>query len=335
MAALALAEGLADRGHRVQLIGLPGSAARGCELRIAAQGTPIFRPGDEAAIARSAPSGDPFAEIFAALEATPLDVLHLHLLDPEALLAADRLAARRPEVRVIATLHLAALFPATVAAVSQLKQVTLTAPSAFAAASWRDDVRVVSNGVETSRIAFAPQIAEPKKLAWAGRRSAEKGLAAAASIAARAGLPLIVAGAEAPEGGALALEGELEDLGVLPRAQVPERVFARAAATLVTSSIAESFSLVAAESLAAGTPVVAFDRGALREVIEDGVTGVLVESGDLDAAAAACRAIAAGQLSIDRKVCRADAVARFEHARTLDAFEQLYRATTLPADLSR
>lgn len=326
MAALALTEGLADRGHDVQLIGLPGSAARGCRLRVVERGTPIFRPGDEPALGADF---DPFPEIFLELEALELDVLHLHLLDPAALLAADRFAARRPEVRVLATLHLAALFPATVAAVETLRQVTLTAPSAFAAASWRADVVVVPNGVDTSRIAFAPsEVASPKKmLAWAGRRSAEKGLAAAVEVASRAAMTLIVAGAEAPEGRVDAHPGDLEDLGFLPRSEVPARVFARAAATLVTSSIPESFSLVAAESLAAGTPVVAFDRGALREVVEDGVTGVLVEHGDVGAAAAACRAIASGALPIDRAVCRAQAVARFDHARTVDAFEELYRAT--------
>jgi glycosyltransferase involved in cell wall biosynthesis len=136
-------------------------------------------------------------------------------------------------------------------------------------------------------------------------------------------MAISIAGAEAPEGSDLvALEARDEDLGRLPRSEVPARLFARATATLVTSTITEAFSLVAIESLAAGTPVVAYDRGALREVIEDGVTGILVPPGDLEAAARACKAIAAG--AIDRARCREHAVERFDHARTIDLFLQLY-----------
>jgi glycosyltransferase involved in cell wall biosynthesis len=120
------------------------------------------------------------------------------------------------------------------------------------------------------------------------------------------------------EGG---FERAIEDLGVLPRSEVPARVFARATATLVTSTIPEAFSLVAIESAACGTPVVAFDSGALREVIEDGVTGILVPPGDVAAAAAACRTA----MAIDRAQCRRRVLERFDHARTIDRFEEIYR----------
>lgn len=349
LAARALAEGMAARGHEVTLIGLPGTHARGVRPWIVPRGTPIFRPGEERAlVARSssrddsgeplrsrdvAASGtaliagvavdDPFPEIFSQLRSRELDVLHLHLLDPSALLLAEELAIARPEVKVIATLHLAAVFPATAAIVPSLSHVVLTAPSAFAASTWNARVTVVPNGIEPSRIALAAQAPASARLAWAGRRSREKGLQAAAAIAEKAQMPLSIAGPDAPEG-SVRVAGDIEDLGVLPRDEVARRLFARATATLVTSTIPESFSLVALESLATGTPVVAFDLGALRELIEPGETGVLVPPGDLDAAARACREIHAG--AIDRARCRERALARFDHARTIDLFEQLYAA---------
>jgi glycosyltransferase involved in cell wall biosynthesis len=311
MAALALAEGLADRGHEVTLIGLPGSAARGVETMIVPRGTPIFRPGEETAIgAQAAAAASPFEEIFARLERRTFDVFHLHLLDPEALILASRLAAAA-KIKVVATFHLAALFPKTADVVRKIRNIIFTAPSAFAASTWPAEVRVVPNGIDPLPLAEEPK--EPR-LAWAGRRSKEKGLSFAAEIARRAKLPLTIAGADAPEG-SVSVAGDIEDLGLLPRREVPARVFARATATLVTSTIPESFSLVAIESAACGTPVVAFDHGA------HGVTGRLVPLGDVAAAAEACHEVAA----IDRARCRERVLERFDHARTIDRFEEIYR----------
>ena len=82
----------------------------------------------------------------------------------------------------------------------------------------------------------------------------------------------------------------------------------------------EPFGLVAAEAQAAGTPVVAFRRGGLAEVVFDGVTGALVEPGDLDAAAEAVRTAGAYQ----REVCRSHAEQLLDIERTVDAYEALY-----------
>lgn len=61
-------------------------------------------------------------------------------------------------------------------------------------------------------------------------------------------------------------------------------------ASVVPTRSGEGFGLVAAESHACGTPVIATDQGALREVVRDGVDGMLVPPGDVDALAAAlCR----------------------------------------------
>ena len=72
----------------------------------------------------------------------------------------------------------------------------------------------------------------------------------------------------------------------VPRAALWE-IMARAAVVLCPSRWDEPFGLAAAEAQACGTPVVAFRRGGLSEVIVDGVTGFLVPADDVAAAASA------------------------------------------------
>jgi glycosyltransferase involved in cell wall biosynthesis len=78
--------------------------------------------------------------------------------------------------------------------------------------------------------------------------------------------------------------------------------------------------MVAAEAQACGTPVVAFRRGALDEVILDGVTGFVVAPDDLSAAAAAVADIPA----LSRDACREHAETHLDIERSLDAHERLY-----------
>jgi glycosyltransferase involved in cell wall biosynthesis len=78
--------------------------------------------------------------------------------------------------------------------------------------------------------------------------------------------------------------------------------------------------MVAAEAQACGTPVVAFRRGALEEIILDGVTGLIVAPDDIDAAAdAVTRAT-----KLSRSHCREHAEGRLDLELSLDAHEQLY-----------
>jgi glycosyltransferase involved in cell wall biosynthesis len=81
----------------------------------------------------------------------------------------------------------------------------------------------------------------------------------------------------------------------------------------------EPFGLVAAEAQACGTPVVGFRRGALAEVVSDGVTGALVEEGDL---AGAARAVAAAA-GFDRTEIRRHAEASLDLDAAVAAYEAL------------
>jgi glycosyltransferase involved in cell wall biosynthesis len=80
----------------------------------------------------------------------------------------------------------------------------------------------------------------------------------------------------------------------------------------------EPFGFSVAEALACGTPVIAYDRGSMRELIDDGRTGFVVR-GTADAVAAVDRVE-----GLDRTTIRADAVERFHHDRMVDAYVEVY-----------
>jgi glycosyltransferase involved in cell wall biosynthesis len=95
---------------------------------------------------------------------------------------------------------------------------------------------------------------------------------------------------------------------------------ARAAVVVCPARWEEPFGMVAAEAQACGTPVVAFNRGALGEVILDEVTGFLVPPDDIPAAADAVTRAP----GLSRSECRAHAERHLDIERILDAHEQLY-----------
>jgi glycosyltransferase involved in cell wall biosynthesis len=106
----------------------------------------------------------------------------------------------------------------------------------------------------------------------------------------------------------------------VPRATLWQAV-AAAATVLCPANWDEPFGLVAAEAQSCGTPVVAYRRGGLEDIIVDGVTGFLVEPGDIDAAAAAL-----GHASeLDRTACRKHAEAHLDLEAVIDAHERVYR----------
>src|SRR5665213_4051140 len=99
-------------------------------------------------------------------------------------------------------------------------------------------------------------------------------------------------------------------------ARADPRVSARALLHLINFD--EPFGLSVVEALACGTPVIACNRGSMRELIDDGVTGFLVDG--IDAAVAAIGRIG----EIDRAACRAAVSARFTVDRMADRYLDLY-----------
>ena len=110
--------------------------------------------------------------------------------------------------------------------------------------------------------------------------------------------------------------------------QERDALYAGAAATLMLGAWPEPFGLVAIESMAAGTPVIARRAGALTETIEHGVDGFLVD--DLSEAELAARRVA----DLPRDVIRRRAVERFSPSRMTDEYEAVY-ARLLAEDAQR
>ena len=96
-------------------------------------------------------------------------------------------------------------------------------------------------------------------------------------------------------------------------------VLGRALALLHLISFEEPFGISMVESMACGTPVIAFARGSIPEIIRHGETGYIVE--DIEHAVNAVAAVK----SIDRSTCRADVEQRFSHTRMARDYVDVYR----------
>ena len=112
--------------------------------------------------------------------------------------------------------------------------------------------------------------------------------------------------------------GEVDFLGeVGPRERDP--LYAGALATVMLGGWPEPFGLVAIESMATGTPVIARRAGALTETVEHGVTGFLVD--DVTEAALAVERVR----DLDRRRIRELTLDRFSPERMVDEYEAAYR----------
>ncbi len=335
-----LAVGLTRRGHAVHLYAASGSRVEGVEVMdVGVDHRPLeaslYRADGAVPHERAAAAGA-FAAVYAAIADERYDIVHNHAFDAPAIaLGAD---AGAPLVH---TLHLPP--ERTLAAALQRTQrserpATVACVSRSQARAWAAHVTVdalLAPAVPTRSIRFAASAS--RGALFAGRLSPEKGAAEAIDIARAAGLPIKVFG-DAYDGryareeiGPRRSRRGVTVCGGVARA-VLWAAMARASVVLCPARWEEPFGMVAAEAQACGTPVVAFARGALAEVVVDGVTGLLVAPEDIQAAAEAVRESAA----LARTDCRSHAERELDLERSLDAHERLYArlaasATAAPA----
>ena len=322
-----LVVGLTRRGHAVDVFASSGSTIPGARVvdtgvRSDDLAGALIQPGRPrrhvAALDKA------YALAFAMVAEGDYDVANSHGFDPAALRRS-----RAGRIRVIHTIHLPPEPEAAVALVDAQRSdppAMVVGVSDAQARAWRSSVRfdrVIRIGIPVAHIPWS--LRPGHGLLFAGRFSPDKGAAEAIEIARLAGERIDLYGAAYDEAYAATLQRRYAgDPGIAFHRPVPRAVlwrrFVEALAVLCPSDVDESFGLVAAEAQAAGTPVVAFARGALPEVIEDGLTGTLVEPGDARAAAAAVRRIGA----IDRATCRRHAVDHLGLDACLSGYETLY-----------
>jgi glycosyltransferase involved in cell wall biosynthesis len=180
-------------------------------------------------------------------------------------------------------------------------------------------VGTVLHGIDTDSFAFS---ATPDDyLLFLGRFTDGKGVLQAIDIAKRAGYRILLAAPEDEyyhakvkplvDGQRVVYVGEVgHDEKV--------RLLGGARAMLYPVQAGEPFGLVLAEAMACGTPVAALDRGAVREVVEDGVTGIIFP--DEDAMCAGLPAV----LALDRRRVHSHGVARFGAMRMVDEYVEVY-----------
>jgi len=140
----------------------------------------------------------------------------------------------------------------------------------------------VPNAIDLAR--YPLELHDGDYLLFLGRMSPDKGAHRAIEVAKRAGLPLKLAGKSAEpaektyfdERVRPHLDANIEFLGEVGHDE-KIALLCRARATLFPIEWEEPFGLVMIESMACGTPVIAAPRGSVPEVVEDGVTGIILD----------------------------------------------------------
>jgi UDP-glucose:tetrahydrobiopterin glucosyltransferase len=323
-----LARRLVRRGYDVHLYAASGSAVQGVEVidtgvdhhRLAAT---LYRPS-RGTVAGLNAAERAFARVYDRVGAGGYDVVHNHAFDAPAIDLASGLSAP-----VVHTIHLppeASVAAAIRRATRRHRRVAVACVSVSQANAWRRFVPVdaiLPPYIPTRQIRFSPT-AGPG-VVFAGRFSPEKGAADAIAIARRAGAAIDVFGdSYDAEYARTEIDPWRSQPGVTVHSAVPQtqlwEVMGRAAVVLCPACWEEPFGMVAAEAQACGTPVVAFRRGALPEVIIHDTTGFLVEPNDNGAAAEAVRRA----FMLSRSDCRAHAENDLDIDTSLDAHERLY-----------
>lgn len=180
-------------------------------------------------------------------------------------------------------------------------------------------IGTVYHGIETDAFTFNPQ--PDDYLLFFGRFMPEKGVLEAIEVAKRLGIRLLLAAPEDPyyheairrhvDGKFVEYVGEVDHAG-------RNELLGGALAMLYPVQVGEPFGLVLVEAMACGTPVLALDKGAVSEIVTNGVNGFRVQTLD------EMIEIFPEVLNLDRAAIRADAVERFDTGRMVDDYVKIY-----------
>jgi glycosyltransferase involved in cell wall biosynthesis len=309
-----LTEELVALGHEVTLFASADSVTRARLVGICPRALRLSRPRPDPAVALTV-----LLEHLAA-RAAEFDVVHCHLdwihLPLLRSLAVPVLTTLHGRLDIANLPNLMRLFPEVpFVSISENQRIPL------AGANW---LSTVYHGLPPNSL--KPRFQQGSYLAFLGRITPEKGPDVAIRLAKAAGMKLRIA-AKIPRGESrfykqqiepqldgrrIRFVGEVDDRG-------KESFLGKAAALIFPIDWPEPFGLVMIEAMACGTPVIAFRRGSVPEIIDEGITGFVVEN-----EAEALNAIGRiGQL--DRHKIRETFERRFTARRMAEDYVRCYR----------
>lgn len=307
-----LARGLVARGHQVTLFAHPDSASAG-----------VLKPWPGRVSQSRVDTVRNTAALTAGVLGARFDLVHsfsrIAYLTPILPLGLPKLMTYQREVS-----------PKTVGLGHALSRGTLE----FCAISdWMSaHVRhigvwhMVPNGVPLETYDVQPKVAEDAPLVFLGRIEEIKGPHLAIELAKRTGSRLVIAGnipephrswyeanvAPHIDGEQITFIGPVDDVA-------KNRLLGAAKAFLMPILWEEPFGIVMAEALACGTPVLGLRRGAVPEVVDEGVTGFVRD--DVEGLVEAIGRIG----EIDRAACRAAVEARYSADAVVEGYLSVYR----------
>jgi glycosyltransferase involved in cell wall biosynthesis len=256
--------------------------------------------------------------------ATDFDIMHSHLDFNGFPLA------RRNPIPVVTTLHGRLDLPELEPVFREFSEMPLVSisDSQRRPLPWANWAGTVYHGLPRNLYTFHPQ--SQGYLVFVGRIAPEKRPDHAIEIAKRAGLPLRIA-AKVDSADRTYFEAEIEPLLDHPLIEFvgeisdgeKDEFIGNAMAVVCPYDWPEPFGLVLIEAFACGTPVLAYRRGSIPEIVDHGVTGFICETVDE-------MVEAVGQVSlIDRKQCRATFDERFTADRMARDYVALYERLLL------
>ena len=322
-----VAEGLTVRGHTVDLFAPEGSSMK--VRKVVSKGIKALKQNNailkypkvtNSEINKIFNLWDQYliAEMFKAAKNGDYDLLHFHPID-----RAMPLALSNPEVPVVYTLHdpIYEWRREVFKMFSSPNQHLISISNAQRKlAPELNYISTVYNGIDTGLFPFYKQ--SDDYFVFVGRLHPEKGVAEAVQVAKLARVKLIIVGP--PVTGEYwdkkvkpYLNDEITYVGFVPYNEL-HKYYGKAKAILAPIQWEEPFGLVMVEAMACGTPVIAFERGSVPEVVVDGKTGFIVNT--VEEMAEATKKVD----KIDRHECHRHVEDNFSIKKMVDGYEQAF-----------